>query len=80
MLSRQCRRAPLVHRHAAPDWHIVASSLELPPLYRVVSATAPLAQECADAAGRGWRTGVHEIVGAMEVGSIANRRTTQDDI
>ncbi len=59
---------------------LLRASVELPPLARVVSATAPLGRELAAAAEQCWHTEVHEIFGATEVGSIASRRTTRDDV
>ncbi len=52
----------------------------LPPLWRVISATAPLDTALAEAAERQWATPeaateVWEIFGATEVGSAAARRT-----
>lgn len=59
---------------------LLRASVSLPPLARIISATAPLARETAAAAEQCWRTEVHEIFGATEVGSIASRRTTQHDV
>jgi acyl-coenzyme A synthetase/AMP-(fatty) acid ligase len=59
---------------------LLRASIDLPPLHRIISATAPLARDVAEAAERQWDTQVHEIFGATEVGSIASRRTTQDDV
>lgn len=59
---------------------LLRASVDLPPLHRIISATAPLARELAEAAEHGWQTEVHEIFGATEVGSIAHRRTTRNDI
>ncbi|HUB46176.1 MAG TPA: AMP-binding protein [Acetobacteraceae bacterium] len=94
--STWCSAAFYPHDVAAALWSIPAprvlvttplqlgallrASVELPPLYRIISATAPLARELAEAAEHSWRTEVHEIFGATEVGSIACRRTTQNDI
>ena len=57
------------------------AGITLPPLWRIVSATAPLDNALADAAERQWTTPetpleVWEIFGATEIGSIATRRTT----
>ena len=54
---------------------LLAAPLTLPPLARVISATAPLLVEMAAAAEQRWETEVWEIFGATEVGSIASRRT-----
>lgn len=54
---------------------LVASGVSMPALEGVISATAPLATELAEAAERAWNTRVLEIYGATEVGSIASRRT-----
>ena len=51
----------------------------LPGVDRIISATAPLAADVAEAAERRWQTEVHEIYGSSETGSIASRRTAQDD-
>ena len=55
---------------------LLAASADLPPLNRIISATAPLDGAMADAAERRWDTIVSEIFGATETGSIASRRTT----
>jgi acyl-coenzyme A synthetase/AMP-(fatty) acid ligase len=52
----------------------------LPALDRVISATAPLYAELAAEAERRWRTELHEIFGATEVGSIASRRTIASEV
>ena len=54
----------------------LAATAVLPPLGRVISATAPLDHAMAEAAERQWATVVSEIFGATELGSIASRRTT----
>jgi len=59
---------------------LLRASVRLPPLARIISATAPLGRELATAAEQCWHTEVHEIFGATEVGSIASRRTTQNDV
>jgi acyl-coenzyme A synthetase/AMP-(fatty) acid ligase len=55
------------------------ASVQLPPLDRIVSATAPLSVAMATAAEKRWDTQVFEIFGATEVGSIATRRTIEGD-
>ena len=57
---------------------LLQSGVVLPPLARVISATAPLDAAMAAVAERSWRTEVYEIFGATEVGSIASRRTVMD--
>ncbi|HEY0522677.1 MAG TPA: AMP-binding protein [Stellaceae bacterium] len=59
---------------------LLAASPTLPPVERIISATAPLSQEAAREAETVWRTEVHEIFGATEVGSIASRRTVAGDL
>jgi 3-hydroxymyristoyl/3-hydroxydecanoyl-(acyl carrier protein) dehydratase len=55
---------------------LVAAGVALPPLQRVVSATAPLPVELARQAEASWRTEVFEIYGCTEAGVMAHRRTT----
>jgi hypothetical protein len=45
------------------------------PLAAVISATAPLGRDLAEAVERGWATPMLEIYGATEAGSMASRRT-----
>jgi acyl-coenzyme A synthetase/AMP-(fatty) acid ligase len=59
---------------------LLHASIELPPLARIISATAPLFPDVAAAAERRWNTRVFEIFGATEVGSIASRRTVEGDV
>ncbi len=59
---------------------LLQAAPELPALERVISATAPLYADLAAEAERRWRTEVHEIFGATEVGSIASRRTVAEDV
>ncbi len=49
------------------------------PLAAVISATAPLARDTAQAVERAWAAPMLEIYGATEAGSVASRRTVQDD-
>lgn len=58
---------------------LLQASVDLPPIERVISATAPLFPELAAEAERAWSTRVEEIFGATEVGSIASRRTVDGD-
>ncbi len=53
---------------------LLAAEVVLPPLARVISATAPLEPAMAASAEQAWSTEVWEIFGATEVGSIASRR------
>ena len=48
------------------------------PLTGVISATAPLAREMAEAVERDWGAPMLEIYGATEAGSMASRRTVRD--
>ncbi len=59
---------------------LLHASVDLPPIERIVSATAPLFPEMAKAAEERWGTRVFEIFGATEVGSIAGRRTVAGDV
>jgi acyl-coenzyme A synthetase/AMP-(fatty) acid ligase len=58
---------------------LLHASIVLPPLARIISATAPLFPDVAAAAEQRWDTRVFEIFGATEVGSIASRRTVEGD-
>jgi acyl-coenzyme A synthetase/AMP-(fatty) acid ligase len=59
---------------------LLHASVDLPPIDRIISATAPLFPETAKAAEERWTTRVFEIFGATEVGSIASRRTIAGDV
>jgi acyl-coenzyme A synthetase/AMP-(fatty) acid ligase len=59
---------------------LLHASVQLPPLARIISATAPLFPDMAAAAEQQWHTQVFEIFGATEVGSIASRRTVEGDV
>ena len=59
---------------------VLQAGAKLPPLARVISATAPLFPELAAEAERAWKAPVEEIFGATEVGSIASRRTLEEDL
>ncbi|MBV8575719.1 MAG: acyl-CoA synthetase [Acetobacteraceae bacterium] len=59
---------------------LLQAAVPLPPIERVISATAQLSSDMARQAEEVWRTRVDEIFGATEVGSIASRRTVEDDI
>jgi acyl-coenzyme A synthetase/AMP-(fatty) acid ligase len=53
---------------------LLNSGITLPPLARVLSATAPLSVDLAARAEAALQTQVHEIYGCSEAGSIATRR------
>lgn len=58
---------------------LVQDDTALPPLHRIISATAPLSPTLASEAEQRFNTEVHEIYGCTEAGSIASRRTTATD-
>ncbi|MEO8062556.1 MAG: AMP-binding protein [Pseudomonadota bacterium] len=60
--------------------HLLASSVELPPVDLVLSATAPLSAELALDAERRLGAEVFEIYGCTEAGSMATRRTAHEEI
>ena len=49
------------------------------PLAAVISATAPLGRDLAEAVERDWGVPMLEIYGATEAGSMASRRTLEGD-
>ncbi|TJY58299.1 acyl-CoA synthetase [Sinimarinibacterium sp. CAU 1509] len=57
---------------------LLAADVQLPPLARIVSATAPLAPPLAAAAEARFAAPVLEIYGSTESGAIASRRTAED--
>ena len=57
---------------------LLATGLRPPSLSAVISATAPLSREIAEAVERDWDTPMLEIYGATEAGSMASRRTLSD--
>jgi len=57
---------------------LLESHVTLPPLQRIVSATAPLSVELAQRAEDAWHTTVHEIYGCTEAGIMATRRTVDE--
>jgi acyl-coenzyme A synthetase/AMP-(fatty) acid ligase len=57
---------------------LVEAGVALPALGAVVSATAPLTQEMADAVERRFQTRVLEFFGSTETCVIASRRTAQE--
>jgi acyl-coenzyme A synthetase/AMP-(fatty) acid ligase len=60
--------------------HLLASTLELPPVDLVLSATAPLARELAVEAERRLDAHLYEIYGCTEAGSMATRRTAISEL
>jgi len=56
---------------------LVMAGGPLPALDRIVCATAPLAEELAQAAEARFASPLHEIYGCTEVGQMAVRRTTE---
>ncbi|MFS8064234.1 MAG: AMP-binding protein [Luteimonas sp.] len=58
---------------------LVASGIALPPLAGIVSATAPLSRELADAAEQRFGCEVRELFGSTETCVIARRRTARED-
>lgn len=58
---------------------MMASGLELPPLDKVLSATAPLSRELARQVEERTQTLVQEIYGSTESSALASRRTTDGD-
>lgn len=58
---------------------LLRADATLPSPASIISATAPLDPALAQAAEERWSTRVFEIFGATEVGSIASRRTVEDE-
>ncbi|WP_151199732.1 AMP-binding protein [Kozakia baliensis] len=54
---------------------LLQSGLDIPPIRRIISASAPLEQSLAQEAEKTLATEVMEIYGSTETGSIATRRT-----
>lgn len=59
---------------------LVGSAVDLPPVERVISATAPLSPALALDAETRLDAAVWEIYGFTEAGSVAARHTTQTDV
>jgi len=59
---------------------LLADGRPMPRLGAVISATAPLPRETAEAVERDWGTPMLEIYGASEAGSMASRRTVEGDL
>jgi acyl-coenzyme A synthetase/AMP-(fatty) acid ligase len=60
--------------------HLLGSTLDLPPVDLVLSATAPLTRELATEAERRFDAKVFEIYGCTEAGSMAMRRTADSEL
>ena len=58
---------------------LLASEINYPPVQVILSATAPLDAELARAMEQRFDAEVREIYGSTETGSLACRRTAQDD-
>lgn len=58
---------------------LLADGRRPPDLSAVISATAPLSRDMAEAVERDWGAPMLEIYGATEAGSMASRRTVTDD-
>ena len=59
---------------------LVLSGLEMPPVARILCATAPLSADLASSVEELFQGTLVEIFGCSEVGSMACRRTAKDDI
>ena len=59
---------------------LVSSCPELPELAKIISATAPLTSELAAQAEGLYNAPVYEIFGFSEAGTIATRRTVDQDV
>ena len=74
VLHRQTGRRVLVttpvHLRA-----LVETDVTLPPIDRVISATAPLSPELAQRCETRWQAPVFEVYGCTETGMLATRRT-----
>lgn len=60
--------------------HLLASVADLPRVDLVLSATAPLSRELAAEAESRLGAQLHEIYGCTEAGSMATRRTAQEEL
>src|SRR5262252_1353236 len=56
---------------------LAASAVTMPPIERIVCATAPLSEELAARCETQWQTRVLEIYGCTETGQVAARRTVE---
>ena len=59
---------------------LLASTLELPPIAGIVSATAPLTTSLAIECERRWNAPLHEIYGSTETGEMAARRPAHESL
>lgn len=55
------------------------AGIAMPAIARVISATAALDVALARAIERAWQTDVYEIYGSTETGSVASRRTSENE-
>jgi len=58
----------------------LSSGIALPPLQLIISATAPMSHELAVAIEERFGAELREIYGCTEAGSMAVRRTCEDDV
>ena len=58
---------------------IIESDTQLPKVDKIISATAPLSLDIAEQVEKQYKTRVEEIYGCTEAGSIATRRTTEEN-
>jgi acyl-coenzyme A synthetase/AMP-(fatty) acid ligase len=58
---------------------MIADGSNLPGVDFLLSATAPLSPQLAQAAGQSFHTQLHEIYGCSEAGQVAMRRTAETD-
>ncbi|NKE47741.1 acyl-CoA synthetase [Roseomonas frigidaquae] len=58
---------------------LLAETRRPPDLAAVISATAPLSREMAEAVEREWHAPMLEIYGATEAGSMASRRSAHEE-
>ena len=59
---------------------LLASTIELPTLAGIVSATAPLSASLALDCERRWQVPLREIYGSTETGEMASRRTAHESL
>jgi len=59
---------------------LIGSTVPLPPVERVFSATAPLSIALARDSERAFKASLIEIYGCSEVGSVARRRSAHDEL
>lgn len=81
-IARCLREVPSPRVLVSTPFHLralVESGIELPAIDHIVSATAPMAPTLADAVEQGLRAPVYEIYGFTEAGSVATRRTVEEN-